>query len=145
MSRNHTLPKPYKNQVYDLSLVHNFLFSFYYWIPFLSITGTPILDVYQNVHSKVWIFPLLNYFGGHSVLFCLTTDTSVLGDVFPGLQNLGRYSKLYSLLLEHDGFLRFNSGGTPADLLIVNMVLNPFKHLLFQATGRGENSLDNMN
>ena len=84
MSRNNTLPKPYKNQVYDLSLVHNFLFSFNYWIPFLSITGTPILDVYQNVHSKVWIFPLLNYFGGHSVLICLTTDTSVLAMFFLG-------------------------------------------------------------
>ena len=35
---------------------------------------------------------------------------------------------LYALLPEHNGFLRFTSGATPADLLAASMAAEPFSY-----------------
>ena len=48
------------------------------------------------------------------------------GDVCPKFQSQGRLVHLCALSPACNGFLRFNSGATPADLLAASMVTEPF-------------------
>ena len=40
---------------------------------------------------------------------------------------------MYALLSAKDGFLRFSSDVTPANIFVTSMVADPFTHIFFQA------------
>ena len=49
------------------------------------------------------------------------------GDFYTGIQSQGVFSGLYASSPVCDGFLRFISGATPADLLATSIVAEPFR------------------
>ena len=56
-------------------------------------------------------------------LFCTS------GDICPGFQSHYRFPCLNSWSAVYNGFLRFTSGVTPADLLMTSMVVEPFQSI----------------
>ena len=48
------------------------------------------------------------------------------GDVFSGFQSQGQFPNLHASLPGHNGYLRFTSGVTPADLLVASMAAKLF-------------------
>ena len=71
--------------------------------------------------------------------FSGATDTPVLDFGFcnPGLQSQDGSLRLHALLPAPNGFLRFTSGATPADLLATSMAANPLYLLTVSSTDGG--------
>ena len=77
--------------------------------------------------ARTYQFPIqlkYSFFWSTEVLFAgpLIPLFWTSGHVCPGFQSQGGFSHLCALLPTHNGFLRFTSGMTPADLLAASMV-----------------------
>ena len=108
-------------------------------LPFAERTLILPYDFVRNCKLKiktivivVLIFLKKKYGGYQSFLWgpryhCFCT----CGDICPGFQSQGGFPHLYASSPTHNGFLRFTSGATPADLLTASLVGEPFRSTYF--------------
>ena len=64
---------------------------------------------------------IIRFAGSMRLLLCIT------GNIYLGFQSRGGSPCLHALLPAYNGFLRFTSGVTPADLLVLSTVAEPFQ------------------
>ena len=83
----------------------------------------------QTFCSKKIVSPL-GLVGGGALISLFWTS----GDICPGFQSQGRSPHLCALSSVYNGFLRFTSGVTPADLSAASMVAEPFRSTYFRAS-----------
>ena len=66
----------------------------------------------------------------------------VSGDLCPGFRSQGGPPHLHASLTVHDGFLRFTSNATPADLLVASVAAKLFSSPYLQTTIGGAQDWD---
>ena len=98
----------------------------------VASVDVPLLVSYSYVHLKIgfiwWKF-FLQIFWRSSVLFVLPLLSLfwTSGDIWPGFQSQGGFPSLYASLPACNGFLKFTSGATPANLLMTSMAAETFE------------------
>ena len=105
-----------------------------------NVANFTVISVFLN--DKKLRKKIPNIFIIHQVSFIFTLFNFVSGNVYPGFQMAGGFPCLYASPLVCNGFLRFTSGATPADLLMASIVTS---HLLESFPKWNRNSLNSEN